>query len=480
MSQNSFVGRKKELEILNSLLTKTSASLVVMTGRRRIGKSRLIEEFARGKKFLQFSAIPPSKETTDQLERDIFAKQLSNKLGLPELKATDWSDLFSLLAKYTHQGRVIILLDEISWMGSKDPTFLGKLKNAWDMEFKMNSQLILILCGSVSTWIEKNIISSTGFFGRISLYPTLDELTLYDCNKMLNQLGFKASSYEKLKILSVTGGIPWYLEHIQSKLNADENIKQLCFRKEGLLFNEFDLIFHDIFTKRSEIYKPIIEVLAKGQLEFKEICEHLNYHNSGVLSEYLNDLIKTGFITRDFTWLPKTGNTSRLSHYRLSDNYLRFYLKYIMINKNKILHDEFENISMTSLPGWDAVIGLQFENLVLKNRKKLREILQIRPEDMVANNPFFQRKTLRAPGCQIDYMVQTRFNTIYVCEIKFSRHPLKSDVITSVKNKISSLKLPRNMFCRPVLIHVNGVSDEIIESQYFLDIIDFAELLEKE
>jgi hypothetical protein len=94
--------------------------------------------------------------------------------------AKDWGDLFTLLAKQTSEGRVVILFDEISWMGSKDPTFLGKLKNAWDLQFSKNNKLLLIICGSVSSWIEKNIISSTEFLGRPSLYLHLEELHLED------------------------------------------------------------------------------------------------------------------------------------------------------------------------------------------------------------------------------------------------------------------------------------------------------------
>jgi hypothetical protein len=99
-------------------------------------------------------------------------------------------------------------------MGSLDPTFLGKLKNAWDLQFSNNSKLILILCGSVSSWIEKNIIKSTGFLGRPSLYLTLEALPLSDCDHFWDGKGHGISIYEKLKILSVTGGVPRYLELI--------------------------------------------------------------------------------------------------------------------------------------------------------------------------------------------------------------------------------------------------------------------------
>jgi hypothetical protein len=394
------------------------------------------------------------------------------------LQAADWFDLFTLLANQTREGRVIILFDEISWMGSKDPTFLGKLKNAWDIDFKKNQELILILCGSVSTWIQENIIKSTAFFGRISRYINLEELPLEDCNKFLEVGGFRGSVYEKFKIFSVTGGIPWYIEQIHPKFNADENIKNLCFRRDGILVNEFNLIFHDLFTRRSEIYKKIIEILANGSLEFNQIYRELNYPKSGVLSDYLEELIQAGFLTRYFTWLLKTGKGSRLSHFRLSDNYLRFYLKYVAHNRDKIDRDEFKDMSMSTLSGWDSIMGFQFENLVLKNRKTVKKILEIKQEDVIVDNPFFQRKTANKPGCQIDYLIQTRFNVLYACEVKFSKKEIKSDIIQEMKDKTARLALPRGFACCPVLIHINGVNDGVLESNYFSNIIDFSELLQ--
>lgn len=477
MTTDVFVDRKRELESLSALLKKKSASLVVVKGRRRIGKSRLIEEFAKGRRFFPFAGIPPTSDITEQTQRDIFAEQLGKQIGLSGIAAQDWSTLFSLLARHTAIEPVIILFDEISWMGSKDPTFLGKLKNAWDLEFKRNSNLILILCGSVSTWIEQNIISSTAFFGRISCLLSLEEMPLNSCHEMLLTRGFRGSAYETFKILGVTGGIPWYLEQIQSGLNADDNIRDLCFRKNGVLFIEFDSIFHDLFEKRSEIYRPIVEALSNGPLDFNGICRALKFPKSGTMNEYLDDLIESGFITRDYTWLVKSGQSSKLSQYRLSDNYLRFYLKNVIPNRNRILRDDFESQTISALPGWSSVMGLQFENLVLKNRKKIWARLGIKSGDIVADNPFFQRQTTTRKGCQIDYLIQTRFNTLFACEIKFSVNPIKSDVISEVKEKLENITLPKRFSCWPVLIHVNGVSDSVQDSAYFTEIIDFSSLL---
>jgi|JI10StandDraft_1071094.scaffolds.fasta_scaffold02423_20 AAA+ ATPase superfamily predicted ATPase len=477
MSVDVFIGRKRELKSLNELAKKKSASLVVIRGRRRIGKSRLIQEFGKSKIFFHFSGIPAEEKTTAQDQRDIFSLQLGKKLALQGISSHDWSTLFSLLAKEAAKGEVVILLDEISWMGSKDPHFLGKLKNAWDLEFKNNPKLILILCGSVSTWIEKNIISSTAFFGRISLFLKLEELPLEESYEFLRRCGFCGGQYEAFKLLSVMGGIPWYLEQVKGGGSADEIIKGLCFKKEGILFNDFESIFHDLFEKRSHIYRPIVEMLASGPLDFGGLCQSLNYSKSGTLSQYLDDLITSGFLTRDHTWSIKSGEESKLSKYRLSDNYLRFYLKYIYPNRNKINRESFKEISLTALPGWTSIMGYQFENLVLKNRFKIWELLGIRPEDIISDNPYFQRATKGKKGCQIDYLIQTRYHTLFACEIKFSLHPVSSKVVSDVKKKIESLPLPKRFSCWPVLIHVNGVSDLIRDVGFFSEIIDFSQFL---
>lgn len=470
---DNFIGRTQELAQLKSLLKKKTASLVVLKGRRRIGKSRLAEEFGT---FFTYTFIlaglPPNEHTTASSERSDFAAQLAREVGIGGLKTDDWGDLFWHLANATQKGRVLIVLDEINWMGSKDPTFLGKLKNAWDLHFKKNSSLVLLLSGSMSAWIDRNILSHTGFMGRTSLEMTLKELPLSVCEQFWGKQSKQVSAYEKFKILSITGGVPRYLEEIRSELTAEQNILQWAFHPEGILFHEFDRIFSDLFSKRSGIYQAIVEKLAYGSLGFNQLCEMLNYQKSGVLSNYLEDLIETGYIARDYTWHLKTGKLSSLSHYRLCDNYLRFYLRYILPNKARI-----EKGRMLSVPAWHAIMELQFENLVINNFRLLDSVLGIRSEEIIYDNPFFQKTTQAQPGCQIDYLIQTRFNTLYICEIKFSTEAISVEVVKEVQEKISRLKMPKGYSIRPVLIHVNGVTPAIIESGFFAHIVAFGDLL---
>ncbi|MGA8163611.1 MAG: ATP-binding protein [Waddliaceae bacterium] len=468
-----FIGRKKELQRLKDLLKKKTSSLVVIRGRRRIGKSRLSQEFS---KFFSrsyfFEGLAPVKGVTKDDQKSEFSNQMRQQ-EIPRIGGEDWSDFFLDLSKHCKKGRVLIVFDEISWMGQNDPTFLGKLKISWDQRFKNNPRLIFILSGSNSTWIEENILSSTGFFGRVSRKLKLKELPLHDCNEFWESKKNLISAYEKFKILSVTGGVPLYLEEIQSNLSAEENIRGLCFEHDGLLFNDFDEIFTTLFSHKSEIYRELAKTLVEGPATQIDITKRLKRQKGGDIGEYLDDMSNSGFISRDYTWHIKQSKLSKISRYRLSDNYLRFYLKYIEPNKKSIEEGE-----ISSLPSsWFSILGLQFENLVLNNRKRLYQLLGLELHDIVVSGPFLQTQTKNRSGCQIDLMVQTKFRNLYVCEIKFEHREVKSSVIKETEEKINRLQLPRGFSCRPVLIHVNGISNTILESDYFSNIIDFSDFL---
>lgn len=467
-----FLGRQREMRLLQRLLTKRTASLAVIKGRRRIGKSRLAEEFGKPFNTHVFVGLPPEEKLTAQMQREEFAKQMQRTLNISGLKADDWSDLFWHLAAHTREGRVVIILDEINWLGSKDPTFLGKLKTAWDTLFKKNPQLIMILSGSMSAWIDRNILGSTGFLGRISLDLTLEELPLFVCNQFWLLQQETVSAYDKFKILAITGGVPRYLEEMHPEWPAEENIKALCFEKESILFQEFERIFSDLFSRRSDSYRKIIQRLAKGSASLDQVSDALDMKKGGTVSAYLEDLITTGYVAHDFTWNLRNGKPGKLSHYRLKDNYLRFYLKVIEPNRFKIAQNE-----LTHPPGWDGIMGLQFENLVLSNRSAVKRILGLAPDDIIIDNPYFQRATRVHPGCQIDYLIQTKYHSLHLCEIKFSREKIGAEVIQQVKEKMRRLQVKKIYSVWPVLIHVNGVTDSVIESGFFSRIIDFGTLL---
>ena len=468
-----FFGREYELEQLEGFFKKPNAGLAVCCGRRRIGKSTLIEHAAKGYPFYEFYGLSPREGITNQDQLNHFARLLAKHFSMPLITFNDWQEALDTLASLTKKGEYIIFLDEISWMGGKDKDFPGKLKGVWDTQFKKNKELKMILCGSVSSWIQANILQSKGFMGRVSLTIDLEELPLSQANRFWSKTRY-ISSYEKCKILCVTGGIPRYLEEINPKIDAEKNIKQLAFSSSGFLLNEFDKIFFDLFGKNAAEYQEVIRTLIYQSHSAEEIAGLLHIELSGHLSQKLAVLKECGFLARDYVWHAKK-RLQKLSKYRLKDNYIRFFLKYIEPKKELIEKNLYNELDLENLPDWISIMGLQFENLVLNNLQRIMKILEIAPETLFSAAPYFQNATRTFPACQVDLLIQTKYTT-YVCEVKFCRH-IGTEIIQEMVEKIEKLKVPKTISLRPILFYQGELSKQVIKENFFSQVISFDDLI---
>lgn len=263
-----------------------------------------------------------------QAQIDYFSHQMTAQLHLPIVTFHDWADALNFLSHHIQEGAAV-LFDEISWMGGKDPTFVPKLKAWWDIALAKKQHVLLIFCGSVSTWIDDNIINSTAFFGRISLTLSIEPFSITESALFLKKNGFKGSSFEIYKILSLLGGVPWYLQQIDPHQMADQNIMSLCFQKNGSLVHEFNRIFNDVFNGKGEIYKKILEALKDGMKTLADLRDAVEFPNSGTFSLLVDHLITCGFISEHYQWSMKTEKLARQNLCRICDPYIRFYLKTI-------------------------------------------------------------------------------------------------------------------------------------------------------
>jgi uncharacterized protein len=472
--KNSFIGRERELERLQILHNKAIPSLVVIKGRRRIGKSRLVTEFSAKlsqHRLWGFAGLAPQDGMTAQSQRDHFARQLTSILKLPPLTFQDWSDAFEFLSLHVKE-KDIVFLDEISWMGDKDPSFIPKLKAWWD---KQTIPVLVVFCGSVSTWIEENILNNTAFFGRVSWTLTLEPFLIPESMHLLKNMGFQGSIYDAYKLLGILGGIPWYLEQVSPGMTADNIIKQLCFEKGGLLVLEFDRIFHDLFGSKGVTYKKILGSLKEGMKTLAEIRKSINFTHSGTLSQLIEHLVVAGFVKKQNLWSFKTMKPLKQSLYHICDPYMHFYLRVIEEHRSKIDLGAFTNAPLSALSGFDAHMGLQMEYLLLQNRSLILKFMGISSSDVVGDGSYRQSSTASRQGCQIDYLVQTSTNNLFVCEFKFKRRELGFDVISSMKEKVKALKVPRGFAAVPVLFHIGGVAPCVETKGYFYRIIDIAD-----
>ncbi len=472
-----FIGRKEELNTLKEQTEGGRARFIVVRGRRRIGKSSLIEKFARQNQFqfLKIEGLAPAVGQSNQDQLDHFSKQLSRQSDWISVKLVSWEDAFVALANSIPDGKVVLLLDEISWLGGHDKNFCGYLKTAWDNSLKKQKNLLLFLCGSVSTWIANNILNHTAFIGRLNYVLELKELNLAECSQFWGKA--QVSSFEKYKFLSVTGGIPRYLEELNPKKSAEKNIYNLAFQSGGLLYLEFDDLFNGKFNLELKTYRQILIQLLDGPKTFVGICRGLGVEKNGVISEYLDHLRLAGFIARDYN-VNRVGKLAKLSAFRLSDNYSRFYLKYLLPNRDNIEKNIFSLGKLENLPQWSTILGLQFQNLMNNNLKLILNCLEIDLSQVIFAGPYFQNaKKGRCPGIEIDLLIQTRQGTHYIVECKF-RKSIQAEVLDEVALKMRYYLRSKNIAVRPVLVYEGELSSKVQDADFFAAIIPAEKFLE--
>ncbi len=478
-----FIGREAELQDLTSLWRKRTSSIIACRGRRRIGKSTLFREFARRSAdvYMEFEGLAPNPEkpvtNADQLNE--FATRLAKLTNSPILHLQNWQDAFFWLDRAVDDGKkTVILLDEISWMAADDPQFPSILRNAWESFFHRHEKLILVVCGSVSAWIKKNILGNTGFTGRFSRDYVLTELSLRECAEFWRPASEHLNAREIIDVLSVTGGVPRYLEEVDPGLSPEENIKRMCFRKEGELYKDFDAIFDPLFGTETMVKRDILKALAKGPQTGTELASQIGSDRNGKLSERLKELEEGGFIDSDVGLNPETGVECRISKYRLRDNYTRFYLKYIEPKKGQIKRGAYRFANLSSLPEWNSVMGLQFENLVINNALGLVPLMGIGNTTVDSAAPYRNARRDRQgnlKGCQIDLLVQTP-KTAYVVEVK-RRQRIGVEIEDEVAERMRRLPLRKGLSKRPVLVY-DGELDPAVEADgFFSAVISSRQLL---
>ena len=476
-----FIGRKEYLDDLESLWRKATSSLIACRGRRRIGKSTLIREFARrtSSAYIEIEGLPPDKKMTNQRQLDHFAEALAAQSDAPNEPLSNWIEAFHRLdGQIDDDRRTVVLLDEISWMGGYDINYPGALRTAWETFFHRHPRLVVAICGSVSAWIKENILDNTGFTGRFSRDYVLPELDLAECAEFWRSAKDRVSVREIFDVLSVMGGIPRYLEEIDPGLSAEENIRRMCFSTSGDLYKDFDAIFSPIFGEDAVLKRHVLEALADGPMSGAEISDRLELKRNGRVSSVLRELKEGGFVSDDPGLNPETGKDMRTGKYRLKDNYTRFYLKYVQPRKTQIESGSFRFASLGTLPEWNTVMGLQFENLIVNNAMSLIPYLHLGNSIVESAAPY--RNARRdaegnKSGCQIDLLIQTPM-TAYVVEVKRKRE-IDESIISEMQGRVARLPLRRGMTPRPVLVYEGELAPYVEGSGYFDAVIPAAKLL---
>lgn len=475
-----FYGREDLIARLDSLFKKRTASLVTCRGRRRIGKSTLIEKFAErsGARFIKIEGLKPNPKLDNGKELENFAIKLSAQTDCDSSPPGNWLNAFLRLDdQIRDDAKTVVLLDEISWMAHYDPSFAGTLKGVWDDRFKKHPSLVFVLCGSVSSWIKDNIVEDGSFYGRRSLDIVVPELPLEQCVKFWGATAERTDPREIIDVLSVTGGIPRYLEEVDPGASSAENIRNLCFLPRSPLREDFDEMFADVVTRQPQFTASVLRCLKGESRSVSEIARELGMERGGRISDCLGQLEECGLVAVDSGLSPFSGKTVRESVYRLADNYSRFYLRYIEPVKSTIDKNAFAFHSLDALDGWDSVMGFQFENLVQSNLASFVGMLGLGGAQILSAAPWRQNASRdgKRPGVQIDLLVQTR-RSICVVEIK-RRREIGREVIDEVAAKVERIPRKRGVSVRAALVYDGHLAPIVEADGYFDAIVPFRRLL---
>lgn len=472
--KKNFIGREFEFERLKKIAASKEASIIVMYGRRRVGKTELLEQAFKDRNILKFEGIE-SLDSQEQLANAM--SQLAVYVQEPLLAKTvieNWKEFFLLLAKHTKRGTWTIYLEELQWLANYEDTLIPELKYVWDNFFRHNPHLILILCGSSPSFMIDHVLHSKALYNRSQHEFHLKEFTLPETKEFLKS----RSNKEVMDAYLTIGGIPEYLKWVTTESSVFLSIVQNSFPTGGFFAQEYERIFTSNLANNKH-YKEIIDILSMRRfITRKQLAELLEVTSGGTLSDLLTDLEKSGFV--DCYHPFNLSENTMLKRYAINDNYLQYYFKFIHPFIKNIESGAYNRNPKTALKldSYMKWLGFAFERFCRKYHYVIARILQFSGVHYRAGT-FFNRGTDKEnSGFQIDLLFERADNVYTICEIRYLQKKVGTQVINDMESKLALFPNPKNMTLHKVLICNEGAEDALINRAYFDDIITLTDLFD--
>lgn len=336
-----FIGREAELKFLQDKYTEERGQLIVLYGRRRVGKTETLREFCKDKPHVFFSCT----QTTDLVQLRNFSSRMF-KENIPAKnyisEFADWEKAFRAVLDlpYGNQKKLLVI-DEFPYMCRGNKSIPSILQNLWDAELR-DSNVMIILCGSAMSFIEKELLSEKNpLYGRATGIYKMKEMGFYDAIKFFPEY----SDRDKVLTYAVLGGIPHYLRQWNPKLSVDENIKRNILTKGCILYSEVEFLLHQEL-RETPIYNSIIEAVALGNTKLNDISQKSLLEDTAKTSVYLKNLMELGIVEREFSVdskIKERANTGR-GTYRLTDNFFRFWYAFGFANYSQLEDGDVDGV----------------------------------------------------------------------------------------------------------------------------------------
>jgi len=414
------VGRKAEQAILQNCLESPRPVFLAVYGRRRVGKTFLVREFF-GKNIV-FS-LTGAVDATMKQQLQGFDEALEDYFGVAGEPSENWLTAFRKLQKVLERrkgkGKKVIFIDELPWLATQKSGFLSALDHFWNAFLATREDMLLVICGSATSWIIDNVIKNKGgLHNRVTRELWLEPFSLGECEQYYRAMGIELNRMQITQLYMVYGGVPYYMDYAERGLSAEQIIDKMFFAKHAPLANEYQNLYRSLFRKPEKHIK-VVEVLGKSGrgMTQKELLTALDVKPGGSTTKVLDELEQCGFVRRyrDFT------KSKRGQYYQLSDFYTLFYLKYLK-GRGEPDAQYWQNMSHKGASyAWN---GLAFERVCIAHLSQIKQRLGI---SGVSTESSAWRSRYAEPGAQIDLIINREDRIINLCEMKFTSKPFKID-----------------------------------------------------
>jgi AAA+ ATPase superfamily predicted ATPase len=428
------IGRKAEINKLTEYINSGKSELLVVYGRRRVGKTFLIKRFF-DEKFTFYLSGAENANKKQQLFNFTTALNKYSKKENPVVG--DWQSAFVQLEQYLRKvkvkGKKVIFIDELPWLDNAKSGFLSAFEYFWNIYASSQKDIFFIICGSATSWIMNKIIKNRGgLHNRVTRQICLAPFTLNETEQFLKSKKIVFSRFQIAECYMILGGIPYYLEQLEKRLSLSQNIDNLLFTKNAPLRDEYSKLYSSLF-KSPEKYMQIVEILAKKRkgLTRDEIVKFSGISNGGGLTALLEELELCGFILINNNFTTK----KNLQLYQLTDFYSLFYLNFVKNKKGANNNYWSSLIDNTTHKAWS---GYSFELLCRTHISQVKRVLGI--SGVISYISGWRSKQAKN-GAQIDLLIDRNDNIINICEIKYTT---KEFVIT--KSYDENLRNKRGTF----------------------------------
>ena len=446
-----FIGREREMEVLQYQYENVEHPFVIIKGRRRVGKSRLIMEFCKNKDALYFQA---DKEDAKAILIS-FCEKLSEKLATPIGRAESWTAVMKLYLKLSGSKRRILVIDEFQYITKADRNAEKEFQSIWD-NILSKTNMMFIICGSYRTMMDDLTKYDRPLYGRNTCDMMVKPLEFRDCI-------FNSDYRRAVERYAFTGGVPHYLALFDKRRTVCDNIVSLTMDLGGALTNEVPYLMSDEF-KDVKSYNTYLKTIACGNHRMDEICSALGIRSTDA-SPYISKLMASGILERRIPIMEKEPEKCRTGLYFISDGFISFWYRFVYPYRDDITLG-FADGAVAELEAHfkDSFVSFAFENIC---RTELRRYL--RSADVMASYG-----SQWGNGYEFDVVARDdRNKTVYVGECKYRNSPIGYDVLRDLRKKCDKTDVFSGYTVVHCIFSVSGYTDGILKETKKDDVLLF-------